>query len=293
MTLILAGAGYARGMMSEEVRRIVSEASKVYVDTYTMPGSGWLVEEASALAPGRVVAATRSQLEEGSRNLVEEARGPEAVVVLVAGDPLVATTHVSLLVEARKAGVDFKYYPGVSGVCSAKAASTLHYYRFGRTVTIPGPWRNVRPYSVVEAVYANLCIGLHTALLLDVDDEGRQLSPAQALKIVLEVEGEVSGELGLQGFIGKLPVLVVEAGAGGEHMVRFLGTVSEASEKPSIAGGPSTLIIPAKLHPTEQWALEGVWGISFPEEVDSVYRDAVRACEALEFTPLGARLAHL
>jgi diphthine synthase len=283
--LALAGSGPYPGAMTQEVTRLLSKASKVYVDTYTNPQSRWLVEEARRVAEGEVVEAARETLEEGARTVVEEAR-TRLVVVLVPGDPLIATTHVALLAEARRAGVEARYYPGVSGVCAAKAASLLHYYRFGRTVTVPGPWRGVKAHSVVEAVYSNLCVGLHTLLLLDVDSGGRQLAPGEASRIILEAEEELASATGMTPSLGRLPAIAVSVGPEGDHRVHAFKRLSDLELLDDAGGRVYSLIIPARLHPTEAWALKEVYGVEV--EGGEEYARAEKACSLLEFSSRGA-----
>lgn len=275
--LVLIGAGLGPGQLTLEAVKYIKGASVVYVDVYTMPGSSWLLDEARRLN-SNVRAATRHDLESRSRLIVQEASEAD-VVILVPGDPLIATTHISLLVEASEMGVEYRYIPGVSGVCAAKAASGLHYYRFGRTITVPGPWRGVRPYSVLEAIYTNLCAGLHTLLLLDIDEGGKQLRPSEAASIIMTLEESASREAGVDPIVSGLPAIVVEAAGTGRQRVRVKRGLAEVSR----AGGwlePSSIIIPARLHETEKWSLEVLHG-GLDGYDDEAHKDASsRACVA-------------
>lgn len=280
MVLVLAGGGVWPGSLTRELLELASNADVVYVDVYTSPGASWLVEELSKVARGRVVEAGRDALESGAGRIVEEAR-KGLVLVVAPGDPLVATTHVSLLVEAARRGVEWRLSPGVSGVVVAKVASGLQYYRFGRTFTVPGPWRGVKAYSIIEYAYTNICAGLHSAVLLDLDDEGRQLPPGEAARILLEIEREVASEAGVEPFLARLMALVVsKAGLPGQSVGSSrLADVGGISWQP-----PATLIIPATVHPTEAEALQALHGVD-PNLVES-HNEAVRkargsACKAL------------
>jgi len=255
MVLYLVGAGLGPGYQGEVVDRLVREADTVYVEAYTMPGAGWLVDYARSRARGRVVVAARSVVEEGARGIVEEAR-EYSVVVLVAGDPLTATTHRSLLVEAARAGVPYRVVPGVSGVCASKSLSLLDYYKFGRTITVPGPWRMVRAYSIIEYLLANACAGLHTLALLDIDPEtGRQYPPGEAAHYLLDLASELGVPL-----LGGAPVIVVErAGLPGERVRLYprLDGVPRGGEW----GEPASLAIPGPLGRVEREHLEAAYGV--------------------------------
>jgi len=255
VVLYLVGAGLGPGYQGDVVDRLVREADTVYVEAYTMPGADWLVEYARARARGRVVVASRSVMEEGVRGVVEEARRGR-VVVLVAGDPLTATTHRSLIVEAARAGVPYRVVPGVSGVCASKSLSMLDYYKYGRTITVPGPWRMVRAYSIVEYILANACAGLHTLALLDIHPETlRQYPPGEAVHYLLGL----AGELGVPHLRGA-PVIVVErAGLSGERVRLYprLDGVPRAGEW----GEPASLAIPGPLGRVEREHLEAIHGV--------------------------------
>jgi len=288
MPLLLVGGGYAEGLQTVEALDALRAAEKVYVDTYTVPGSRWLLALARRVSGGAVVEARRSVLEEGSRVIVEEALS-SVVAVLVAGDPLIATTHASLLAEAARAGAEVRVLPGVSGVCAAKSVSLLHYYRFGRTVTVPGPWRGVKAYSVVEALYGNMCVGLHTMLLLDVAEGGSaQLSPGEALRSILRHEAELAAEAGFEPSLEGLPALIVSAGARGDHYVAAHSSVGEALQASHPEGRVYSVIVPAEPHPSEEWVLREVHGFKGYER--GAYERASRVCSLLEYSPRGVSI---
>lgn len=256
MTLYLVGGGLGPGYQAEILRGILARSKKVYVETYTVPNSRWLLEYARSNAMGEVVEADRSMLEEGIYSIVEEARSM-TVTILVPGDPLIATTHRSILAAAAEAGVDYQVFPGVSGVCAAKALSLLEYYKFGRTVTVPGPWTASKPYSVLGYIYDNACIGLHTLLLLDVSPAGEQLSPSDAARILLELEGEA----GLDALVAS-SVIVVEKAGYPEGRVRVYEELRSLVLGEESWSSPSSMILPGELTPIDVEVIERVHGVS-------------------------------
>jgi len=92
--------------------------------------------------------------------LVKKAR-ERVVTLLVPGDPLFATTHISLFQECLKAGVPVEVVHAPS-VVNALPRTGLSIYKFGRTVTLSKPVK-----SDAERVRKNLDAGLHTLCLLD------------------------------------------------------------------------------------------------------------------------------
>ncbi|MCE4625211.1 MAG: SAM-dependent methyltransferase [Desulfurococcales archaeon] len=239
--LALAGAGLERGHLTRRLIELAECADKVLVETYTLPGSKWIVDELSRIVGGRVVEADRSALEDYAYTLLDEAR-KERILVVTPGDPLIATTHRSLIPLARQMGVHVEIIPGISGVCCAKTRSGLDYYLFGKTITLPGPWRRVKPYSVLEGVAVNICSGLHTLLLLDIHPgTGDQLRPCEGLRMIQELEAE----MGVEGFLDGIPFILVDrACMEGERVEATIGVEGVCGLDPP--RGPASLVVPGR-----------------------------------------------
>ena len=106
---------------------------------------------------------------------------------LVPGDPFIATTHVTLRIDAEKHGVKTRIVHGASIISAIVSLSGLHNYKFGKTVTVPFPENfSATPYDVIAQ---NKKSGLHTLCLLDLKATEKQfLSISQAVALLLEVE---------------------------------------------------------------------------------------------------------
>ena len=65
------------------------------------------------------------------------------VALLVVGDPLQATTHVDLQLQAQEAGVECSVVHGVSITGLVTGAVGLSNYRFGRQTTLTYPYGGV------------------------------------------------------------------------------------------------------------------------------------------------------
>ena len=130
---------------------------------------------------------TRRNLEEENGALILNAAEKGKTVLLVPGDPFIATTHVALRIEAEKRGVKTRIVHGASILSAIVGLSGLHNYKFGKTVTIPFPENfSETPYNVIAQ---NKKLGLHTLCLLDLKvDEKRFLSIKEALALLLESE---------------------------------------------------------------------------------------------------------
>jgi len=256
LPLYVVGGGLSAEYLTLKAIRLLSVADKVYVDTYTSIAPGidkGLAERLNLTAT--VVEASRSLLEEGAARIVEEARD-KIVVVLVPGDPHYATTHISLIVEARKRGIEAYMVPGVSGPQAAVEASGLQFYRFGRPVTLVYPRGGVKPYSSLDVIRSNAERGLHTLVLLDLDlEEKRAMTVPDAVRLLLELEEEQEYT------ITSSSVLVGIARAGLPDQKCVAGGPEELLEE-DYPPPPHSLVVTApRLHPMEAEALQLLCGL--------------------------------
>jgi diphthine synthase len=180
---------------------------------------------------------------------VLEAAEKGNVALLVPGDPMIATTHVTLRIEAQKRGVKTRIVHGASILSAAAGLSGLHSYKFGKSVTVPFPDENTSatPYSVIAE---NQKRGLHTLCLLDIKaDEKRYLSISEALGALLSVEAKEGKEAVT---MSTLAVGIARAGSQNPTVkAEHAGRLSEYD----FGGPPQCLIFPGKLHFMEAEAL--------------------------------------
>src|SRR5437660_11295872 len=111
----------------------------------------------------------RSQLEdEGGKNVLTAA-STERVAFLVPGDPLIATTHISLRLSLAKMGIASRVIHAPSIVSAVCGATGLQSYKFGKSITVPRD--QPLPKTVLDTISENSNRGLHTHILLDVQRE--------------------------------------------------------------------------------------------------------------------------
>jgi len=156
----------------EEARR----ADEVYIEFYTSKLIGTNLEKIENLLGREIKVLERSDLEENSRMLVREAKAKN-VAILVPGDPMVATTHSALKLEAEREGVKTKIIHGASILSAVCGLTGLHNYRFGKSATVSYPYGkpSATPVNVVKA---NWSIDAHTLLYLDLHPEPMLISTA-------------------------------------------------------------------------------------------------------------------
>jgi diphthine synthase len=244
LTLISIGLNSHRDL-SLKAMDAARNADALYAETYTMK----LDTDPQRLGEtiGRTVQhLTRGRLEEDADRLLDEATNRD-VAVLVGGDALTATTHISLVVDAARRGVPIKIIHG-SSVFTAVAETGLSLYKFGRTVTVPlhekGPVD-----SVIRALHENLEHGLHTLILLDLDEPNkRYLTIGQAITR-LEETGEFSMET----------LLVGVARLGSENTVIKADT-ARSLKKFDFGEPPQAMVAPGRLHFMEEEALKALAG---------------------------------
>jgi diphthine synthase len=162
-------------------------ADTAFLELYTSLLPDFSLENLTALAGKQIRVVTRRALEDENGAVILDAAEKGKTVLLVPGDPFVATTHVALRIEAKKRGVKTRIVHAASILSAVVGLSGLHNYKFGKTVTVPFPENfSETPYNVIAQ---NKKLGLHTLCLLDLKaDEKQFLSVKEALLMLLEVE---------------------------------------------------------------------------------------------------------
>lgn len=240
----------------EEIKR----AEFIFVELYTSLMLGVDIEKLEEIAGKKTVLVSRRMLEEEDGAQILDAARKGKTVLLVPGDPLIATTHVDLRIGAEKAGIRTRIIHGASIISAAIGLSCLQNYKFGRSVTIPftdSDTVSETPYGVVKT---NLTMGLHTLCFLDIRaEEKRYMTIKEALKMLLKVE-KTKRELVITG--DKLVVGIARAGSRNPIVkAGFLNKVFDYD----FGSPPHTLIFPGKLHFMEAEALTQLAGA--PESI--------------------------
>jgi len=167
----------------EEIR----SADAVFMETYTSRMPEFSMQRFEEMCGKKVQMLQRRDLEEDSGKLILQAAKTGKAVFLVPGDPFIATTHVTLRIDAEKHGIKTRVVHGISIMSAIVSLSGLHNYKFGKTVTVPFPDNfSETPYNVIAQ---NKKHGLHTLCLLDLRSaENRYLTINESLKVLLELE---------------------------------------------------------------------------------------------------------
>ncbi len=230
--------------------RKARNADAVYIEFYTSKWHGD-IKKLERMIDKEIKILNREDLEEKSNEFLEKAKDKK-VVLFVPGDPLVATTHSSLLTDAMKREIKTEIIHNAS-IYSAIAETGLHIYRFGVTITIPFPEKtsNQLPLSTYERIRVNKKRDLHTLLLLDVISEREKyMKPNEGIQILLNTEEKMGKDVFTED-----TEIVVFGRAGSENSLIVFGKVKDLMNK-DFGEPPFIIILPARLHFSESEYLE-------------------------------------
>jgi len=247
--LFLVGMGLSPDDTTRGALDVVARCSRVFCETYTSPMPGLEPSSLADLFARRVEMLNREQVEDGS--LIMNSLSAGDVALLVPGDPMISTTHISLRVQAARAGHTSRVIHSSSILSAAIGESCLLATRFGRMATISF-LPSQQPYDVLKE---NRARGLHTLFLLDVDSErGRHMSIGQALQSLLAAEGKRC-----LGLIGRSTLAVGLARVSSPDQMVRAGRVRDLVQF-DFGPPPHCLVVPGRLHFAEREALEVVLG---------------------------------
>jgi len=223
--LYLIGLGLHVKGISQQGLEAVNRCEKVYLESYTVDFP-YSKEELEKILGKEVILADRDFVE--SLKIVEEAKDTD-IALLVYGSPLTATTHISLIQEAKKQNIEVKIIHNAS-IFDAVAETGLQIYKFGKTTSIP----DFEAESFIEVIKENLSIGAHSLILVDIgmrfENSLERLSTVDIDKLVV-------------------------CSALGTHDGRiYYGTLKELETKK--VKKPFCFIVPGKLHFIEEEVLK-------------------------------------
>lgn len=261
--LVFVGLGLSRDGISQQGLSETREAAEVYAEFYTS-----ILPEADAKSLEKLIGrplkiVNRRTLEEKPDEILNAAKIGK-VVLLVPGDPMIATTHVDLRLRAAKKGINTKIVNAGTIVSAAAGFAGLQSYKFGPAATIPfSDNPSARPYEILSE---NKHRGIHTLLLLDIRaEEKRALTVNEAMQTMLDLESEQK-----RGVFTSETLVVAAARVGSEDSIVKAGMVRELSSF-DFGPPPHVLVVPGKLHFMEAEALAVFCGAK-KEELDELAR---------------------
>lgn len=225
-------------------------AEKVFAELYTSLMPELSLPNLKKLIGKNITALSRKDLEDDCGKKILKAAKKGKTVLLVPGDPLIATTHVDLCIRARKQGITTGVVHGASVTSAIMGLSGLQNYKFGRSVTVPFTDSGVVADTAYNVVEENKKRGLHTLCFLDLKaEERRYMTVNEGLRALLKVEQQKRKEV-----VTSDTMAVGIARAGSNNPVVKADTVKALLEF-DFGAPPHTLVFPGRLHFMEAEAL--------------------------------------
>ena len=242
--LTFVGLGlYDERSITVEGQDALRDADRVFAEFYTSKLVGTTVEDLESYHDATIEVRDRAGVEQNPEAILDSAE-TGSTVFLVAGDPMVSTTHTDLRLRAHERGIETRIVHGTTAQAAASSLTGLQNYRFGKATTVPFAYRdNPLPESIVETIADNRERGLHTLCYLDIKaaEDRYMTADVAAERLAPELDG-----LG-----------VVVARAGGPEPLVVADRLSTLAE--GAFGDPlHLLVIPGDLHHLEREALDAL-----------------------------------
>jgi diphthine synthase len=238
MPLTLIGTGVSFDLTLSAVQEL-ERCDNIYIETYTNVIEDEKIRSLEKLVKKKITVLERKDVE--SDFLIEQAK-TKHIALISSGDPLTATTHIALLLEAKSKGIDTRVIHNSSIYTAAAGKCGLQIYKFGKSATISTPRANYKPTSWFDIIKENITRGAHTLILLDTEPE--PMDAKKAFELIEEVDRERT-----------VKKLVVLSRVGEKDEKISYGDI-ETLKKHDVGKPPFALIIPGKLHHLEEEYLE-------------------------------------
>jgi diphthine synthase len=231
----------------------VCKNCELYIDKFTTRIDERVTDYITEQTGKRITELTRQDMEEDAKDIVERAATKD-VAILVGGDPLMATTHKIIYIEAKKQKVPTEIVHANSIITTIMGESGLDFYRFGAPCTIPKWSSHYSPVSFYEKIGANLINKNHTILLLDYDSPSETTLP---LKDVIQILEKADSHY-KKGIINSKTKIILLHNMSLED-AKIISTTIEKLKSLEY-GGVNILILPAELSDIEKEAVSARTG---------------------------------
>lgn len=236
--LYIIGLGLNVDGISKYGLDTAKKCKKVYLENYTVEFP-YSEGELKDVIKKKIISADREFIE--GLGIVDEAKKID-VALLVYGSPLTATTHISLVQEAKRCGVRYKIIYNAS-IFDAVGETGLQLYKFGKIASMPAwnPAENYEPDSFMKIVQENQSMKAHSLILIDIG-----LDFQDALEQL---------EISAKNHKLKLKKIVLCQTLGTKNKKIFYKDIEELKEFKNIKS-PYCIIVPSKLHFIEKEVLD-------------------------------------
>ncbi len=234
MVFYLIGLGLNLKSLSVEALEVLKKCNRVYLESYTVDFP-YSIKDIEKVIGKKIEELGREEVE--NEGFIDSAK-KENIALLVYGNPLSATTHISLILKCKKEGIDYKVLHNAS-ILDAIAETGLQLYKFGKTASMPAWKESYKSNSFIEVIKENLKIKAHTLLLVDIG-----LSSENALEQFEQVCKKRNMNLGK---------IIICSQIGVDSKI-YYDTLEKLKKKKIKM--PFCIIIPSEMHFLEKEALE-------------------------------------
>ena len=235
MTFYLIGLGLDLKSISARALETIKKCNEIYLENYTVDFP-YKSDELKEILGKKIILLNREEVE--SENIINKSKDKD-IVLLVYGNPLSATTHISLILNAKKNKIKYNIIHAES-ILTAISESGLQLYKFGKTASMPKFTKSFEPDSFLDIIKQNQKIKAHTLLLTDIG-----LSSKKAIE-QLEKTCKKRNM--------KLDKIIICSKLGTENSRIFYDSLNKLKKTPIAM--PFCIIIPSELHFIEKEAVE-------------------------------------
>ena len=218
------------------------DSDVIFAEQYTGRMQEGSIERLGDAAGKKITVLSREEVEE-EKTILKEAES-KRVALLVPGDPLISTTHISLKLSAEKKGIETVVVHSSSIFTAAIGECGLQVYRLGKPCTLAMWGKGFEPTSSYDVIADNLGRGLHSVVFLDLKDTC--MDAKEAIEQLLKIESE-------RHKLGEFKLVVLSRVGSSEQKITY-GRPDELL-KTSLGKPPFLLVLPGKLHFVEEEAL--------------------------------------
>lgn len=252
--LYLIGLGLSTNQLTLEGLHTIQTCNEVFVENYTSKYAQGEIQTLEKIIAKKITPLNRKGVEEDAEILIEKA-AHAAVGLLVFGNPLTATTHISLLEACAEKKINYKVIPGIS-IFNYRGICGLDEYKFGRTTTFVFPQEGFEPLSTFDMIVKNKSLGLHTHCLFDLHPEKQRFMTI--LEAITFLEHAASArDVNITQWVG-----IGLAGMGNDAQQVRAGSLSEL-KKMKWSTFPQSMIICGDLNEYERNALQKLGGLKW------------------------------
>ena len=252
--LYVIGLGLNPNQLTLEALHTIQTCNEVYVENYTSKYAQGEIASLEKIIAKKAIPLNRKGVEEDAHALVEKA-AHAAIGLLVFGNPLTATTHISLLEACVEKKINYKIIPGIS-IFNYRGICGLDEYRFGRTTTFVFPQEGFEPLSTFDMIVKNKSLGLHTHCLFDLHPEKQRFMTIEEAITFLE-HAASARDTHITSWTA-----VGLAGMGNDAQLVHAGTLNEL-KKMNWNVFPQSMIICGDLNEYEHTALQKLGGLKW------------------------------